>query len=139
MKNIKRKRGNKMIEEVYISFDTAKMLDGIEFHCVGCYTEDGSTDALDVMNAINNKEKLYPRLPQSLLARWLREKHGLFIEVMTDFMILSIENEPTRYYPLFSHKIVNLKDSSSTKVSKNYSSYEEALAYGLQYALSLIK
>ena len=128
-----------MIEEAYITFETAKMLDGIEFHCVGCYTENGSTDALDVMNAINNKEKLYPRLPQSLLARWLREKHGLFIEVMTDFMILSIENEPTRYYPLFSHKIVNLKDSSSTKVSKNYSSYEEALEAGLKEALKLIK
>ena len=127
-----------MIEEVHISFDTAKMLDGIEFHCVGCYTKNGSVDALDVMNAINNKEKLYPRLPQSLLARWLREKHGLFIEVMTDFMILSIENEPTRYYPLFSHKIVNLKDSSSTKVSKNYSSYEEAHEYGLQEALKLL-
>ena len=127
-----------MIEEEYISFETAKMLDGIEFHCVGCYTEDGSTDALDVMNAINNKEKLYPRLPQSLLAKWLRKEHKLFIEVMTDFMILSIENEPTRYYPLFSHKIVNLKDSSSTKVSKNYSSYEEALEYGLQEALRLL-
>ena len=127
-----------MIEEVYISFDTAKMLDGIEFHCVGCYTKNGSTDALDVMNAINNKEKLYPRLPQSLLARWLREKHGLFIEVMTDFMILSIENEPTRYYPLFSHKIVNLKDSSSTNVSKDYFSYEEAIEDGLQSALKLL-
>ena len=128
-----------MIKEEYISFETAKMLDGIEFHCVGCYTENGSTDALDIMNAINNKEKLYPRLPQSLLAKWLRKEHKLFIEITTSFMILNIEDEPIRYYPSFSYKIINLKDSSSTKVSKNYSSYEEALEAGLKEALKLIK
>ena len=127
-----------MIKEEYISFETAKMLDGIEFHCVGCYTENGSTDALDIMNAINNKEKLYPRLPQSLLAKWLRKEHKLFIEITTSFMILNIEDEPIRYYPSFSYKIINLKDSSSTNVSKDYFSYEEAIEDGLQSALKLL-
>ena len=127
-----------MIEEEYISFETAKMLDGIEFHCVGCYTENGSTDALDVMNAVNNKEKLYPRLPQSLLAKWLRKEHKLFIEITVDFMRIITEGIPTKYYPSFSYKIINLKDSSSTNVSKDYFSYEEAIEDGLQSALKLL-
>ena len=139
MKNIKRKRGNKMIEEAYISFDTAKMLDGIEFHCVGCYTENGSTDALDVMNAINNKEKLYPRLPQSLLARWLRDKHKLFIEITIDFMRLIIEDNPTKYYTIYYYKIINLKNSSCINNRHEYYSYEKALETGLQEALKLLR
>ena len=138
MKNIKRKQGNTM-KEAYITFDTAKMLDGIEFHCVGCYTEDGSTDALDVMNAINNKEKLYPRLPQSLLARWLRDKHKLFIEITVDFMRIITEGIPTKYYPLYYYKVTNLKNSSCINNKKEFPSYEEALEYGLQEALKLIK
>ena len=115
--------------ESYITFDTAKLAKEKGIHL----TDEMNCDGLFFVG----RNDIY--LPsQAVFARWLREKHGLFIEVMTDFMILSIENEPTRYYPSFSHKIVNLKDSSSTKVSKNYSSYEEALEYGLQEALKLL-
>ena len=118
-----------MMEEEYISFETAKMLDGIEFHCVGCYTENGSTDALDVMNAINNKEKLYPRITQSILSRWLREKYNIYVSVQI-------------YDSVWSFQIVNLNNKSEEQhgfLRGSYDSYEEALEEGLQYALSLIK
>ena len=114
-----------MIEEVYISFDTAKMLDGIEFHCVGCYTEDGSTDALDVMNAINNKEKLYPRITQSLLARWLREKYNIYVSVQI-------------YDSVWSFQIVNFNNQSGEQhgaLRGSYDTYEEALEARLKEAL----
>ena len=117
-----------MIEEAYITFETAKMLDGIEFHCVGCYTEDGSTDALDVMNAINNKEKLYPRITQSILARWLREKYNIYVSVQI-------------YDSVWSFQIVNLNNKSEEQhgfLRGSYDSYEEALESGLQAAICFV-
>ena len=122
-----------MIEEVYISFDTAKMLDGIEFHCVGCYTENGSVDALDVLNAINNKEKLYPRITQSLLARWLREKRNMCVEVYCiacGFIWNICKTDGT-----------GIKSSEHTGPNNDgaWDTYEEAMEDGLQAASILIK
>lgn len=76
------------------------------------------------------QSKHYTLAPtQSLLQKWLREKHSIFCEVKVglqhnDFM--------------FSSYIIT-KDGRGYKFRSNfYDTYEEALKYGLQEALKLI-
>ena len=65
---------------------------------------------------------------QSLLAKWLREKHNIII-------IVDYEGIDGYYYKFYSYKgMKKFYDASNT----NYKTYEEALEIGLQEALKLI-
>ena len=126
-----------MIEEEYISFETAKLAKekGLDILCdIGYYIDSGVVDYI----RDDYKNMFYPRPTQSLLARWLRDKHKLFIEITIDFMRLIIEDNPTKYYTIYYYKIINLKNSSCINNRHEYYSYEKALEAGLQEALNLL-
>lgn len=70
---------------------------------------------------------------QSLLQRWLREKHGIHVWV-----------HPNLIWQTYHHKgIVDRKETHNTNIAFDGESmkdtYEEALEVGLQEALKLIK
>ena len=106
-----------MIEEQFVSFDTAKMLKeaGFEAECGFIVDDDG--------------RKLY-RPTQALAARWLREVHGLFIEIFYritgfNYEIIYTRTDDVAFTP------------HEPKI--NFISYEECLEDALQEAVKLIK
>lgn len=102
-----------MIEESYVSFDTAKMLKeaGFEARCGAIVEDDG--------------RKLY-RPTQALAARWLREVHNIDISI-------DVYN---RYY-----YCCNIYKNKHRMIMKDIigPDYIEVLEAGLQEAIKLIK
>ena len=129
-----------MIEEQYVSFETAKLAKekGFDIPTRYGFSERRSLVRVDTSDNWNQDKELYSRPTQSLLARWLRDKHKLFIEITIDFMRLIIEDNPTKCYTIYYYKIINLKNSSCINNRHEYYSYEKALEAGLQEALKLL-
>lgn len=106
-----------MIEESYVSFETAKMLKEAGFKANCAFILD------------DNQERLY-RPTQALAARWLREVHGLFIEI---------------FYRItgFNYEIIYTKTDEVAftphEPKINFISYEGCLEDALQEAIKLIK
>ena len=102
-----------MIEESYVSFDTARMLKEAGFKANCAFILD------------DNQERLY-RPTQALAARWLREAHN--IDVMVD-----VYNRD--YY------VCNVYKNKHLMIIRNIvtSSFEKALEEGLCEAVKLIK
>ena len=106
-----------MIGEQFVSFDTAKLLKeaGFEAECGFIVDDDG--------------RKLY-RPTQALAARWLREVHGLFIEIFYritgfNYEIIYTRTDDVAFTP------------HEPKI--NFISYEECLEDALREAVKLIK
>lgn len=129
-----------MIEEQFVSFDTAKMLKeaGFNVPCRGVYVTDRTgyyefreydnkqtTDDL-CRNAVDGFQYEYLAPTQALAARWLREAHN--IDVMVD-----VYNSD--YY------VCNVYKNKHLMIIRNIvtSSFEEALEEGLREAIKLIK
>ena len=118
-----------MIEEQYVSIATAKLAKEKGFTgimCNRCYGNDGQYYSFNVDN-IGDEDLGIAAPTQSLLARWLRDKHHLF--VTAGFCLV------------WRHVIIPITDkiSCNYETSKEtYSSYEEAIEAGLQEALKLI-
>ena len=133
-----------MIEESYVSFDTAKMLKeaGFDVPCTSNYmTSKSSWNDLQRAN-FNASETTYSRPTQALAARWLREVHG--IHVSSEIIVYPMYDRDSRkvtgtritwgYYVA----ILNRRAPWRGTLEK-YKSYEEALEAGLQLALGLLK
>ena len=110
------------MEEQLISFETAKLAKekGFKRLCDFSYDEDGMITG--------NCEQAYNFVAptQSLLQKWLREKHKIHIELQCD-------SNYYKYFILIYYKtncVFSLDDSLI---------YEEALEIGLQEALKLIE
>ena len=81
----------------------------------------------------SNKGYYYSAPTQSLLQKWLREKHKIHI------IVYVMENSDGNiYYDFGLKRIVNYLSDNSSKPME-FSTYEEALEVGLQEALKLIK
>src|SRR5574344_75318 len=78
-----RKRGKQMIEEQYVSFETAKLAKekGFDIPTRYGFSERRSLVRVDTSDNWNQDKELYSRPTQSLLARWLREIHNMCVEV----------------------------------------------------------
>ena len=115
-----------MIEESFVSFDTAKLLKEVGFNvpCEKWYGESG------FFMSGNYKECKCPT--QALAARWLRDVHG--IHIFSNYFF----EDGTWFYV-----IVDLKKSDEVRAIhpdiRSYQSSEEALEAGLQEAIKLIK
>lgn len=120
-----------MIEEQYVSFETAKLAKekGFDIPTRYGFSERGTLVRVDTSDNWNQDKGFYSRPTQSLLARWLREKHKLFIEVTVDSIRLIREGDSN---------IVNLKNADYTNNKEEFRSYEEAMEAGLQDALKLL-
>lgn len=116
-----------MIEEQYVSFDTAKLLKeaGFEAECGFIVDDDG--------------RKLY-RPTQALAARWLRETHG--IHVSSNIFMDSANDADGNTVDEWNFWSYDLFDNSGRIIEESddrYDSYEEAIEAGLKHCLELIK
>ena len=76
----------------------------------------------------NSDEEYYLLAPtQSLLSKWLREKHNIIV-------LVDYEGIDGYYYKFYSYKEGNKNYDAS---DKNYNTYEEALEAGLQVGLQV--
>ena len=128
------------MEEQLISFETAKL---------------AKEKGFDFIYIIDNELTNHSLITQSLLQKWLREKHQIIVDVSLDFFN-SYTKESIKYSPTFYTYSNNKKrfwiytdyinsDECTKKMQEempifqNYSTYEKALEIGLQEALKLIK
>lgn len=130
------------MKDKVIDFETAKILYTKDFKELinGCYQNFESNDGKKIgdflpMTNINNQfGELFSAPTQSLLQKWLREIHNIFIEVKLDqtsapkFVV-----EIYQYSYFGNYNKVNQKDWSL------YRTYEEALEKGLMEGLNLIE
>ena len=116
-----------MITEQYVSFDTAKMLKEAAFDvpCDKWYGEEG------FFMSGNYKSCKCPT--QQLAERWLREVHGIVVDVVF---------EPPKREKDWRYFIGNMDDmvwvGDFVPSDGRYETYEEAMEGALQEALRLI-
>lgn len=127
-----------MIEESYVSFDTAKMLKeaGFDVPCRSYYElEDGEIVRKDSIGSSDYnayEDTVCSRPTQALAERWLREVYNYAVCVW-----YSAEHEKWFY----AHgNLDNMMFDEEYSISDFiYDSYEQALEAGLQKAIKLIK
>ena len=116
------------MKEQLISFETAKLAKekGFNIECSRSWIVSGSG-----LIHLNNdhiyyaKSKNYKAPTQSLLQKWLREKHDIHIE--------------TEYKWEYNHYVFHIgRVGKIVRGLKGFKTYEEALEKGLQEALKLI-
>lgn len=127
-----------MIEEIYVSFDTAKLLKeaGFDVPCNSYYElEDGEVVRKDSIGSSDYnayEDTVCSRPTQALAARWLREKFGIHIFANYFF------EDGTWFYVT-----VDLKELDEVRVIhpdiRSYQTSEEALEAGLKHCLEQIK
>ena len=131
-----------MIEESYVSFDTAKMLKeaGFDVPCTSQYSEGKCIWNVGYPENFNQGEFGYSRPTQALAARWLREAHG--IHVSSNIFMDSSNDADGNTVDEWNFWSYDLFDNSGRIIEESddrYDSYEEALEAGLQEAIKLIK
>ena len=124
-----------MIEESYVSFDTAKLLKevGFEANLKTMYVEEEKDewafwDAGSKRSDYNYFDDTIACPTQALAARWLRDVFGIFIMLspMLDGWLFDL-------FDLKKHQYI------LTNKDANTNSYEQALEAGLQEAIKLVK
>ena len=122
------------MEENYISFHTSKLLYSLDrdaFVIPQYYNEEGKpyTVSLVVRRLTQNNNTYYPRIRQSLLHKWLRERHDIHV-------IPYVMTTDSKKYGVES---VMAKSGDRIYVSdSHFSRYEDALEIGLQESMNYI-
>lgn len=125
-----------MIEEQYISFDNAKLAKekGFDESVRKYFTPKGDNTFINFFYLPTKYLHGIARPTQSLLARWLREKHNMCVEVYStaygfEWCICDIDSGNDRCD----------SDEKSPNNGGIWDTYEEAMEDGLQEALKLIE
>lgn len=117
-----------MIQEAYVSFETARLLKEKDFR-EGCehFYESG------VLNRTKEGEFMYNRYDHLISApthqmalAWLREAHELYID------IFPADTDKWQIY------VVNLNSFLRVSEISYHKTYEEAIETGLKYTLNLL-
>ena len=126
-----------MIEEQFVSFDTAKMLKeaGFDVPCFNQYTDRGTVWHCDCPENFNISQCATSCPTQALAARWLREVHRIVVDAT--FIPPSTDGNAWRYFIGEMDDMVWAGDYELSDCK--YATYEEAFEYGLQRGLELIK
>lgn len=135
------------MEEQLITFETAKLakekglchyfekINGTEY-VPAFYSEDGVIfKEAEFQQEDCTIEDRYFRPTQSLLQKWIREKHNIHINVQF------YDKELTKYEVVVYKSFNELVGHTTNKITndcKSFTTYEEALESGLQEALKLI-
>ena len=124
-----------MIEESYVSFDTAKMLKeaGFDEPCRYSYDNVGGFRWFKIGES--TPKGWIPCPTQELAARWLREVHR--ISVNAAFMPPSTNIDVWQYFIGKMDDMIWPGDFETSE--RTYATYEEAMEAGLQEAVKLIK
>ena len=133
--NRKEYKISSMIEEQYVSFETAKLAKekGFDEEFENMHVWNNfKGEILEDVSGYNMKnshlgKNSYSAPTQSLLARWLREKYSKNV-----YVVMSI-TEKYIFWVQDIHSLVKVKTTDL------YDTYEEAMEAGLQEALKLIK
>ena len=122
-----------MIEESYVSFDTAKLLKeaGFAVPCFNQYTDRGTVWHCDCPENFNISQCATSCPTQALAARWLREVHNVAIYSLYD------DNMEQWFY--FIDAFTNNSIIDGFWSGSEYDNYESAFEGGLQEAIKLIK
>lgn len=130
-----------MIEEQFVSFDTARMLKeaGFEANLKTMYVEEEKDewafwDSGSKRSDYNYFDDTISCPTQALAARWLREKHRIVVDVT--FIPPSVDGDEWQYFIGEMDDMVWEGDFESS--DRKYSTYEEAFEAGLQEAIKLI-
>ncbi len=124
-----------MIQEEYVSFETAKMLEEIGFDepCDWAYYNDGKIAAINAINSTLSRGYI-SRPTQSLAARWIREVHRIVVDVF--FIPPSAKEDEWKYFICKMDDLVLAGDFVSSKFT--YKTYEQAMEAGILFSLKLI-
>lgn len=124
------------MKEQIISSVTAKLAKKIEFNNGSKFGYNENKDLIEASGYVFNKDldendsNLYficEAPTQSLLQKWIRETHGIHIEITT-------------FNSMYQAHIYEIKDKyNSSTGTGHYETYEDALEKGLYEALLLIK
>ena len=123
-----------MIEESYVSFDTARMLKeaGFDVPCNSYYElEDGEVVRKDSIGSSDYnayEDTVCSRPTQALAARWLREEHHIFI-----MLTPVIKGWMYDLFDLKKHQYILCNEDAMTE------SYEAAFETALREAIKLVK
>ena len=131
-----------MIEESYVSFETAKLLKeaGFEANLKTRYVEEEKDEWAFWESGTKRSDYNYfddtiACPTQALAARWLREKHRIVVDVT--FIPPSVDGDEWQYFIGEMDDMVWEGDFESS--DRKYSTYEEAFEAGLQEAIKLMK
>jgi len=123
------------LEEKLISFETAKLAKkkGFNVHCRWRFDDENGDLYENEDFPYNSWNGSLFAPTQSLLQKWLREKHNTHITI-EDHTFVDIVNEGSgwKFY-------VEVYGCTEIGRGKLYNSYEDALEFGLLEALKLIK
>ena len=124
-----------MIEESYVSRDTARMLKeaGFDEVCRSAYYATGNSAVMYERNSMLSPGYV-SRPTQALAARWLREVHDTFVKMER---VGSFDGKEFRFYWSFS--IISVSTACLKGISGGrYDGYEEALEVGIVQVLERI-
>lgn len=129
-----------MIEESYVSFDTAKLLKeaGFDVPCNSYYELEDSEvvrkDSIGSSDYNAYEDTVCSRPTHALAARWLREVHDTFVKMER---VGSFDGKEFRLYWSFS--IISVSTACLKSISGGrYDGYEEALEVGIVQVLERI-
>jgi len=138
------------MKEELISFETAKLAKekGFLLHTIDTfYQYDGSISLCHYQSTraleVQDKERVECYAPtQSLLQKWLREKHKIHIEPQYSWLLdddKKIKGDVVWWYYIYSNYPHGGRRKTFSSEIGEPSTYEEALEEGLLEALKLIE
>ncbi len=132
------------MKEQLVTFETAKVLYevGFNWECPYAYDDSGRTDSCvdqtgegyfneeDILTARENEYMVWLAPTQSLVQKWLRETHDIYIEVCSfKYKIKELNSLPRKFW-------FNIDGTYS---KESYGSWEKALEEGLMEGLNKLK
>ena len=124
-----------MIEESYVSFDTAKLLKEAGFNETCRYSYDNVGGFRWFKIGGSTPKGWVPCPTQALAARWLREVHRIVVDVA--YIPPHVGRDVWQYFVGGMDDMVWPGDYEPS--DRKYETYEEAMEVGLQEAIKLIK
>ena len=127
-----------MIEEQFVSFETAKMLKeaGFEANLKTRYVEEEKDEWAFWESGVKRSDYNYfddtiACPTQALAARWLREVHSIMV-------IPFFDDDMEQWYYVIDG-VTKESGIECVQSASDYDSYEEAIEAGLKHSLELIK
>ena len=119
------------MKEQLISFETAKLAKKLGFkNAYEFYDEEGIIEPFGMEGGYTDCTKHnYAAPTQSLLQKWLREEHGIFVIILPK----ATPSNTIVWYNNFDVK------EAKNSFEKTYKTYEEAFEVGLQKGLELLE
>lgn len=135
------------MKEQLVEFETAKLAKekGFNIPCYNHFTRKGKFRFChpdDVKYSFVHENEGWVEAPtQSLLQKWLREEHNIFVSINTVSEEKWYSAEDVEHIPVHKYRVIKNIDNFKYDVidwSEPFETYEEALEKGLQEALKLI-